>query len=60
MAIPLAGRAANALILGLDADDAQTHARLNEIIENFRVEVDTEIAEMRKAQLVRKSGTQAY
>lgn len=46
--------------LVLDADDAQTHARLNEIIENFRVEVDTEIAQMRKAQLVRKSSTQAY
>jgi hypothetical protein len=46
--------------LVLEADDAQIHARLNEVIENFRVEVDTEVADMPKAQLVRKSSTQAY
>jgi len=46
--------------LVLDADDAQIHARLNEVIENFRIEVDTEVADMPKAQLVRKSSTQAY
>lgn len=46
--------------LVLDADDAQIHARLNEVIANFRVEVDTEVADMSKAQLVRKSSTQAY
>jgi hypothetical protein len=46
--------------LVLDADDAQIHARLNEVIANFRVEVDTEVADMSKAQVVRKSSTQAY
>jgi hypothetical protein len=45
--------------LALDADDAQIHARLNEVVENFRVEVDTEDADMPKAQLVRKNSAQA-
>jgi hypothetical protein len=46
--------------LGLDADDAQIHARLNEVIESFRVEVNTEGADVPEAQLARKSSTQAY
>jgi hypothetical protein len=46
--------------LALDANDAQIHVRLNEVIENFRVEIDTEVADMPKAQLVRKSSPQAY
>ena len=46
--------------LVLDGDDARIHARLNEVIENFRVEVDTEVADIPNAQLVRKSSTQAY
>jgi len=46
--------------IALDMDDAQLHSRLNEVRENFRVEVDTEAAEAPEAQLVRKSSTQAY
>ena len=46
--------------LVLDAEHAQLHARLNEVIENFRVEVETESAEGAVARLVRKSDTKAY
>jgi hypothetical protein len=46
--------------LVLDAEHAQIHARLDEIIENFRVEVETQLAEGAVARLVRKSNTQAY
>jgi hypothetical protein len=41
--------------LALEADDAQIHAHLNEVIENFRVEVDAEGAAVPEARLVRKS-----
>ena len=43
--------------LTLDLDDAQLHSRLNEVIGNFRVDVRAELADMPKAQLVRKSST---
>jgi hypothetical protein len=43
--------------LALEADDAQLHGRLNEVIENFRVEVATEGADVLEARLVRKSST---
>jgi hypothetical protein len=44
--------------IALDMDDGQLHSRLNEVRENFRVEVDTEVAEAPEAQLVSKSSTQ--
>ena len=53
--------------LALDVDDTKIHARLNEITKNFRVEVHTEVSDvptemgdMPKGRLVRKSSTQAY
>ena len=46
--------------LALDMDDAQLHRRLNEVIENFRVDVQAEVTDMPKAQLVRKSSAQEY
>ncbi|MED5815794.1 hypothetical protein VST63_25835 [Mycolicibacterium sp. 050232] len=46
--------------LVIDAEHAQVHARLNAVIENFRVEVETESTGGPVARLVRKSETQAY
>ena len=46
--------------IALDMDDEQLHSRLNEVMENFRVDVHAEAADMPKAQLARKSSTQAY
>jgi hypothetical protein len=53
--------------LVLDVEDAQIHARLNEVTENFRVEVHSEVSDVPtersdvpKGRLVRKGSTQAY
>lgn len=44
--------------VALDMDDAQLHSRLDEVRENFRVDVQAEVADMGRAPLVRKSSTQ--
>jgi hypothetical protein len=43
--------------VALDMDDAQLHSRLDEVRGTFRVDVQAEVADMPKAQLVRKSST---
>jgi hypothetical protein len=44
--------------VALDMDDAQLHSRLDEVRQNFRVDVQAEVADISKTQLVRKSSTQ--
>jgi hypothetical protein len=44
--------------VALDMDDEQLHSRLDEVRENFRIDVQAEVADIRRAPLVRKSGTQ--
>lgn len=41
--------------LALDAEPSQIHARLDEVIKNFRVDVGTQAADASRARLVRKS-----
>lgn len=45
--------------LALDVDHAQIHARLDEVTENFRVEVEAGIVNGNIAQLVRKNDAQS-
>jgi hypothetical protein len=44
--------------VALDMDDEQLHSRLDEVRENFRVDVQAEGADIRKTELVRKSSAQ--